>query len=159
MTRPVPVWSILFLTLAARPAPAFAPPPSKPGPDQVVTIPGKVVLLAEALKGAGVEFDAEPVAKQVVIKGEDGQLTPILSDNASRALFQDGRLRNRRAEVQGVRLPGLPYLRVVRFRIEEEGKLRIPEYYCEICSISVRYPQICPCCQAEMVLRMKPETD
>jgi hypothetical protein len=161
MAWPAPVLSILVIALAA--SPAVGPPPSTnpsgPGPSGVLTFSGKVVLFVDALKGTGLEYDLEPVAKQVVLKGDDGKITPILSDDASRALFQDERLRNRRAELKGLKIPDLPYLRVVAFRVEEDGRLRIPEYYCEICSISVRYPQVCPCCQGDMVLRMKPEPD
>ena len=49
-------------------------------------------------------------------------------------------------------------LQVVSFKVEDQGQFRTPEYYCDISTISVRYPQICPCCQGPMVLRMKPET-
>ena len=161
MSWPISVWPALVLaTLAAGPGPA---PPSKSAstaaPTAVVTLKGTPVLLTEALKGSGLTFDAGPVADQVVIKGEDGGITPLLCDDASRALFTDKRLRGRRAELRGKRVAGLPYFQVVGFRVEEEGKLRTPEYYCEICSIGVRYPQACPCCQAEMMLRMKPERE
>lgn len=122
-----------------------------------VTLSGEVVELTSALSQFGLTADSEPIAKQVVLKGTDGSITPLLSDDASRALFLDKRLRNRKAEVRGRRFAGLPYLQVVTFRVEDQGKLRTPEYYCEICTISVRYPQICPCCQGDMVLRMKPE--
>jgi hypothetical protein len=122
-----------------------------------VTLKGKVVALSEALKPLGLNTDAESTANQVVLETEDGTLTPLLSDEASRALFQDERLRDRPAALRVRRFPGVPYVQVVSFQIEEGGKLRTPEYYCEICTISVRYPQICPCCQGSMVLRMKPE--
>jgi hypothetical protein len=125
---------------------------------QPMTFTGKVVTLAEALKGIGVAFDPEPVAKQVVVLGYDGTITPLLSDDASRAFFQDERLRNRRAELKTKQFPGLPYLQVVSFRVEDHGKLKTPEYYCDVCSISVRYPIICPCCQGPMVLQMKPDS-
>jgi hypothetical protein len=124
---------------------------------ELVTLNGRVVLLSAALKASGHSFDADPVAKQVVVKGADGTLTPILSDDASRALFLDERLRDRPTEIKGRRYPGNPYVQVLTFRIEDNGRLRTPEYYCEICTISVRYPQICPCCQGPMELRMKPE--
>jgi len=142
----------LFALLLSLPAATLAVEPPR-----AVTLSGTVVTLAEALKPSKLAFDAEPVAKQVVLKGDDGSLTPLLSDDASRALFRDDRLRNRRAEVVGRRLPGNPYLQVVSFRVAEDGRLRTPEYYCEICTISVRDPQTCPCCQGEMVLRMRPE--
>jgi hypothetical protein len=101
--------------------------------------------------------DPESVAGQVVLLGEDGTVTPLLSDQASRALFRDDRLRNRQAEIKGRHHPGLPYLQVITFKIEQDGRLQTPEYYCNICTISVRYPQICPCCQGPMELRMKPQ--
>jgi hypothetical protein len=128
--------------------------------DQVepVTLNGRVVMLSAALKSSGLSFDTEPIARQVVLKGADGTLTPILSDEASRALFLDQRLRDRSTEIKGRRYPGNPYIQVLTFRIEENGRLQTPEYYCEICTISVRYPQICPCCQGPMELRMKPDS-
>jgi hypothetical protein len=154
---------LAFLLAAAVTAVAVAaPPPTGPGPsaayrDGPETLHGTAVLLTEVLKSTGLAFDTEPVARQVVLKGDNGSITPLISDDASRALFKDERLLNRRTEVSGRRHPGLPYLQVVSFRVEENGRLRTPEYYCEICTISVRYPQSCPCCQGDMVLRMKPE--
>ncbi len=103
------------------------------------------------------QADLEPIAKQAVLLGEDGTITPLLSDEASRALFLDDRLRNRPAEVRGQRYAGVPYLQVINFKVEREGRLETPEYFCEVCAISVRYPQVCPCCQGPMELRMKPD--
>ncbi len=124
---------------------------------EAVKLEGTALLLTEALKASGLTVDSGPIASQVVIQAKDGTITPLFSDDASRALFNDKRLRGRSTEVKGLRRAGLPYVQVLGFRIEEDGRLRTPEYYCEICTISVRYPQICPCCQGEMVLRMKPE--
>jgi hypothetical protein len=143
----------LVLTLTSNPAPGAASADTEP-----ITLSGKVVELTEALKPLGLPVDTEVIAHQVVVQGEDGSITPLLSDEASRALFQDERLRNRRTEVKARLYPGLPYVQVLSFRVEEGGKLRTPEYYCVVCTISVRYPQTCPCCQGEMELRMKPES-
>jgi hypothetical protein len=126
--------------------------PPEPEP---VTLTGRVVELTDALKRLDVPADAEPVAQQVVLVQDDGTITPLLSDPASRALFQDARLRGRRAEVRGRRFAGLPYLQVVAFRVEENHAFVTPEYYCDVCTISVRYPQPCPCCQGPMELRMR----
>jgi hypothetical protein len=142
---------VLLGALAATPNAAATAP-------ETVTVGGKVLELTAALKAKGLVVDAEPIAKQVALQGEDGSLTPLLSDDASRAFFLDGRLRDRRVELKARRIPGLPYLQVVSFQVVQDGKLRTPEYYCEICTISVRYPQTCPCCQGPMVLRMKPES-
>jgi len=124
-----------------------------------VTLRGKVVTLAAALRAASPDLrvDPETIAKQVVLVGEDGVITPLLSDEASRALFLDETLRDRPAEVRGKRFAGVPYLQVVTFKIEQDGRYQTPEYYCNICTISVRFPQTCPCCQGPMELRMKPE--
>lgn len=159
MRRSSAFWIALSVAVAAGPAPLSDAKPSSPSASRTepVTCTGTALLLPDALKSTGLVVDTEPIAHQVVIKGDDGAIVPLLSDDASRALFADGRLRNHRTEVKGLRHPGSPYLQVVSFRVEHEGRLRTPEYYCEICTISVRYPQICPCCQGTMVLRMKPE--
>lgn len=131
---------------------------SAPAPDHVdVTLTGTVRDLADVLKSRDLPADAEPIAGQVVLEHSDGTISPILSDEASRALFLDKRLRDRKTEVRAWRYPGLPYLRVVSFRVEDHGMLRTPEYYCDVCTIHVRYPQPCPCCQGELELRMMPQ--
>jgi hypothetical protein len=142
----------LSVLLAGVPADATVPPPP-----EAVTKDGKVVELAAALKARGLPADPEPIAAQVVLVEPDGTVTPLLSDEASRALFKDARLRDRRVVLRARRHRGMPYLQVVSFQVEEGGRLRTPEYYCEICAISVRSPQSCPCCQGPMVLRMKPD--
>jgi len=120
---------------------------------------GRVLTLQAAIEAAklGIRVDPEPIARQVVVMGDDGSLTPIWSDEASRALFLDDRLRGKPAELRVKRWAGVPYVQVITFKIEEDGALRTPEYYCNICTISVRYPQTCPCCQGPMELRMKPQ--
>jgi hypothetical protein len=134
----------------------LAPPSSTPEP---VAVKGKVLTLAEALASRDLKIkpDTEPIAKQVVLLAADGAIIPLLSDDASRALFVDERLRNCQTEIQGRRFGGIPYLQVVSFKVERDGRLRTPEYYCDVCAISVLYPQICPCCQGSMELRMRPD--
>lgn len=122
-----------------------------------VTLGGTVVTLAEAIKPLGITAVDEPTTRQVVLKGDDGTITPLLSDEASRAFFLDARLRDRKAELKARRFEGLPYVQVISSRVEHEGRLRTPEYYCDVCSITVRAPQECSCCQGPMVLRMRPE--
>ncbi len=134
----------------------LAPPGSRAEP---VVLEGKIVTLAEALaaRDLKIKADSEPIAKQVVLLAEDGTIFPLLSDDSSRALFLDKRLRNCRSEIHGRRFAGVPYLQVVSFRVEREGRLRSPEYHCDVCAISVLYPQTCPCCQGPMELRMRPD--
>jgi hypothetical protein len=133
------------------------PPDSAPEP---VVVRGKFLTLAEAMAARNLKIkpDPEPIAKQVVILAEDGTIFPLLSGDSSRALFLDERLRNCRGEIQGRRFAGVPFIEVVSFKVEREGRLQSPEYYCDVCAISVLYPQICPCCQGSMELRMRPES-
>jgi hypothetical protein len=155
MTLPLVGWFALILPVAY---PQGGPTGDKDKVD-AVTMTGKVVELTAVLKSAAVACDTEPIARQVVLQEPDGTISPLLSDEASRALFLDARLRDRRVELHARRHPGLPYLQVVSFKVDDHGHLRTPEYFCDICTISVRYPQICPCCQGPMVLRMKPGDD
>ncbi|HEU5116957.1 MAG TPA: hypothetical protein VFT74_09810, partial [Isosphaeraceae bacterium] len=121
-----------------------------------VTLSGEVRTLVEVLKDREVTADASLVGGQVVLESSEGQISALLPNGASKALYLDERLRDRPAEVTAWKHPGLPFLEVVSFRVEENGHLRTPEYFCEICTISVRFPQVCPCCQGPMELRYQP---
>ncbi len=90
---------------------AVLAPPSSPA--ESIVRRGKFVTLSEALmaRDLAIKPDPEPIAKQVVLLAEDGTIIPLLSDDASRALFLDERLRNRAGEIQGRRFAGLPYSR------------------------------------------------
>jgi len=123
---------------------------------ETVTLRGKVNELAVAIQAKGIAADSEPIAKQVALVTADGAIVPLISDESSRALFLDKRLRDREIEILGRKHAGVPYLQVGSFKVVEAGKMQTPEYYCDVCSISVRYPQDCPCCQGPLVLRMKP---
>lgn len=122
-----------------------------------VTLRGTAQKLTDVLAGEKLKVDEAPIADQVVLRTESGEVVPLLSDPGSRALFLDERLRDQPLEVQGRRFEGLPYLQVTLFKIRDGSAYRVPEYYCDICTISVRYPQVCPCCQGDMELRMQPE--
>src|SRR4051812_41117389 len=126
------VWpTLVWIALLAPPLPA--PGEGSSARMEEATISGKVIELTDALRARGLSVDAGPVAKQVVVSGEDGTLTPLLCDDASRALFEDARLRDRPAELKVRRQAGLPYVQVLSFQIVSGGRLRTPEYYCEIC--------------------------
>lgn len=125
---------------------------------RTVTLTGTVLRLTDAIEPLGVTTPQGPIADQVVLRGEDGSLLPLLYNVGSRAFFEDDRLRDRSAELVARRIEGLPYLQVLSAKIaDDSGDLRTPEYYCDICTISVRFDQPCPCCQAPMELRFKPE--
>jgi hypothetical protein len=147
-------WALCAVVLAC--VSAQAPGGDSPRLD---TLRGKLMTLAEAmkLKAPALKFDTEPVTKQVVVLGDDGVITPLLSDETSRAVFVDERLRGVRAEIEGLRVSGIPYFQVIALKIERDGRFQTPEYYCIVCAISVPYPQNCPCCQGPLELRMKPD--
>lgn len=148
------IWLSLVVGLGlAGPAPDDPPQRAKP---EETTLSGRVVDLAAALERRGLEADPKPIAGQVVLEAADGTIVPLLSTAASRAFFLDERLRGRPAEIAGYRYAGVPYLEVITFRVEEQGALRTPEYHCDVCEISTRYPQVCPCCQGPMDLRYRP---
>jgi len=150
-----PVWllGVLFLPFGAGTGSRLDPAL------KAVTLRGNVLTLnaALAVRGLSIKVDPEPIAKQVVLVAEDGSVIPLFSDEASRALFLDDRLHARRAQLLGRRFAGLPYLQVISFKVEHQGKFQTPEYYCNVCAIHVRYPQTCPCCQGPMELRMQPD--
>jgi hypothetical protein len=138
--------------------PWTGPPTSSPASKGVeVTLRGKFVTLGSALRSLGIDAKPDPAstASEVVLLGDDRSITPLFHDDASRAVFLDERLRDCRAELRGRRFPGVPYLQVSTFQVEQEGRLQTPEYFCSVCSITVGYPQVCPCCQGPMELRMK----
>lgn len=134
------------------------PPSTAPKPIDV-TLRGRVVTLESALRSLDLDLTLDPgsASKEVVLLGEDGSITPLFRDEITRALFEDERLRNLRAELHGRRYPGIPYLKASSVRVERDGRFGIPEYFCNVCSIAVRAPQICPCCQGPMELRMRPD--
>lgn len=129
--------------------------PRRAKPEEA-TLSGRVVELTAALEHRGLEADPKPIAGQVALEEDDGTIVPLLSTASSRAFFLDERLRGRPTEIAGYRYSGVPYLEVITFRVEEQGSLRTPEYHCDVCEISTRYPQVCPCCQGPMELRYRP---
>jgi hypothetical protein len=155
---------ILRLVLTAL---VFGQPPSQRGDDPAspprfreVVVDGRALPLADVLRSRGIQVEDDPASSQVVLVADDGRVGPLVCNPASKALFTDARLRDRPARLNGRLHDGLPHLEVVLVRVadpEAGGALRIPEYWCDVCSISVRFDQICPCCQGSMELRMKPE--
>ena len=58
---------------------------SDPSPETVVR-QGRVVTLVSALEDRKIPADPGPIADQVVLLEADGTITPLLSDESSRAL-------------------------------------------------------------------------
>jgi hypothetical protein len=147
-------WLPMGLAVGAMPGRAESGEPR--APRREVSLAGLVRFLPDVLRQRQLEVDTDPVARQIVLEQTDGSVTPLLSNGASRALWLDERLRGRQAEIGGWLHAGLPYLEVTNIRVEEQGQLRMPGYYCDVCTITVRYPQPCPCCQGPLELRYNP---
>jgi hypothetical protein len=141
--------SIMAARLASSPTCAVGDS-TQSGPE---SIRGRARLVSRLLAERSIPADAGPIERQVAIVDDAGTASLLVSDEASRALFLDDALRDRKGEFRIRRFAGLPFIQVVGFRVEHEGRLATPEYHCDICSIDVRYPQICPCCQGSMELR------
>jgi hypothetical protein len=144
----------VMLALALLVWPGFT---ARAGDEERVALEGKAVTLDQALKARNLPaaFDPETTANQVVLLARDAAIIPLLADDASRALFKDKRLRDRPIQIHGRRFAGLPYLQVLTFKVEHEGRFQFAGYECDVCTIRVRFPQACPCCQGPMVLRFK----
>ena len=155
MGKPSGCYAGLVMCLVAGLPPAIAAAPKF----EAVILRGKVMPLNAALQAVGLDLkpDQDPTNRQMVLLGDDRAITPLLCDDASRAFFLDERLRGIRTEIRGRRYVSVPYIQVSSFQVEREGRLQTPEYFCSVCTINVRYPQTCPCCQGPMELRMKPE--
>lgn len=118
---------------------------------------GKVIELSQALKKRGIPH-TEEMQGQVVLETDAGELIPIVSDWRGRAFFQDERLRNRRVDLVGRRLPGVPYLQILMvFTFDKEGQRNYTDYWCDICSIPMYEIKDCECCQGPIRLRFQPQ--
>lgn len=117
------------------------------GKDHLVT--GKVVALNEKNQ------KAEMLVIQ--LKSESGQEILLENDDGARLFFLDPTVRDRRVRLRLQYQEGKPKPATINVEIENEGRWRVPQYYCDVCTIAVRYPQICLCCQGPMEFRFKPE--
>ena len=123
----------------------------------VIMVEGRVLAMPEIFIQKGIKADSGPVEKQMAMLTPTGQVLPILSDDGGRVFFLDKSMRDRKTRLKLKIGKDLPYAQVVQVEIDHEGRWRIPQYYCDICTIAVRYPQICLCCQGPMEFRFKPE--
>ena len=122
-----------------------------------ITVEGRVLAIPEIFAKKSIKADLGPVENQMAILTSTGRVLPLLSDDGGRIFFLDKSMRNLPARLKLKTSPDLPYSQVIHVEIEHEGRWRIPQYYCDVCTIAVRYPQICLCCQGPMEFRFKPE--
>lgn len=147
---------ICFVCFFGLAGPGYALDQSSPS-DTEKTVVGRVLPLAEIIVIKKIKTDAEPLEKQVALLDDDGRVWPILSDEGGRVFFLDKQMLQRRTRLKMKTTSDMPFAQVISVEIEHEGKWRVPQYYCDVCTIAVRYPQICLCCQGPMEFRLKPE--
>lgn len=124
---------------------------------EAIIVEGRVLAMPEIFIQKAIKADSGPVENQMAMLTRTGQVLPILSDDGGRVFFLDKSMRDRKTRLKLKISKDLPYAQVVQVEIHHEGRWRIPQYYCDICTIAVRYPQICLCCQGPMEFRFKPE--
>ena len=151
-------WVIIFMALSwAMPAPGACAADESMATASELTLTGRVLLMPEILKLKEIKADTAPLENQVALLADNGRVLPLLSDEGGRVFFLDNTMRNRPTRLK-LKIPqGLPYAQVIGVEVMHEGRWRVPQYYCDVCTIAVRYPQICLCCQGPMEFRLKPE--
>lgn len=118
---------------------------------------GQVMTMAEALKSKEIATDLPPFESQMALLTESGRIVPFLSDEGGRLFYLDTTMRGRKVRLRLMSRPDVPLSRIINVEVEVDGRWRIPQYYCDVCTIAVRYPQTCLCCQGPMEFRLKPE--
>jgi len=148
------VVSILALFAAC---PGDARPVDATPPNGLESVEGVVRTLAEIGREGNVPGDLAPFEAQLALRTASGRVIPILSDEGGRAFYLDKSLRNRELRLKIQPTGNFPAAMVIQAEVWHEGRWRVPQYYCDVCTIAVRYPQICLCCQGPMEFRFKPE--
>ena len=113
----------------------LAPPSFQARP---VAVRGKVLTLAEALASRDLKIkpDSGPIEKQVVLLAEDGDNSLLSTMQVAHCSLMNGcaivEVRFRAGDMS-------EYLsRLSRSKVERDGRLRTPEYYCRCASTCPR---------------------
>ena len=118
---------------------------------------GKVMSLARAFETLKLTTDLPPFESPLALVTESGEILPLLSDEGGRIFYLDPTMQNRQVRLKLQASKNHPFQSVINVEIELDGRWRIPQYYCDVCTIAVRFPQTCLCCQGPMEFRVKPE--
>ncbi len=121
------------------------------------TLEGLVRPMSEIAKSRKIAGDPEPLASLMALETKDGRAIPLLSDEGGRMFYLDESMRGRQVRLKLIERPEFPVAEVVQSEVMHEGRWRVPQYYCDVCTIAVRYPQVCLCCQGPMEFRFRPE--
>jgi hypothetical protein len=118
----------------------------------------EMVVIGRIMKTENTKADKGAVDDfKIKLKTEKGEEFLLEKDEAARLFFLDPAMIGQKARLRIQTRPGKPSVTTINVEIENEGRWRVPQYYCDVCTIAVRYPQICLCCQGPMEFRFKPE--
>ena len=122
----------------------------------VVTLRGRVVLLAEAMElRLGVPSVPEAKDRILAIQTKAGELVPLVEDSRARAFRRDERLRSMEIELLARRYASSPFVQIIRVCEVTPGGLNEIDYWCEICAIAMFENKDCECCQGPVELRRR----
>lgn len=126
-------------------------------PARASSLEGVVRSMAEIAKDRKISSDSEPLAGLMALETKEGRVIPILSDEGGRMFYLDSAMRGKQVRLKLIERPDFPVAEVTQSEVMHEGRWRVPQYYCDVCTIAVRYPQVCLCCQGPMEFRYRPE--
>lgn len=135
----------------------FVEVPAQDPQSRTVTFEGVVRPMSEIAKARKIASDSEPLAELMALETKDGRAIPLLSDEGGRMFYLDEAMRGRQVRLKMIERPDFPVAEVIQSEVMHEGRWRVPQYYCDVCTIAVRYPQVCLCCQGPMEFRYRPE--
>jgi hypothetical protein len=144
----------VFIVIAAG---SFGVIVSQETPARTVTVEG-VVKPGLGKAGANDQANAAGAKSEpMAIFATGGRQIAIADDEGGRMFYLDPAMRGREVRLKLIEKgPGRP-AEVIQSEVRHEGRWRVPQYYCDVCTIAVRYPQVCLCCQGPMEFRYKPE--
>lgn len=131
--------------------------PAQDSQSRALTFEGVVRPMSEIAKARKIAGDSEPLAGLMALETKDGRAIPLLSDEGGRMFYLDEAMRGRQVRLKLIERPDFPVAEVIQSEVMHEGRWRVPQYYCDVCTIAVRYPQVCLCCQGPMEFRYRPE--
>lgn len=154
------VWVGLHILVGQSVAVADEAPAARPQgksekpPHENLSLRGKVVFLADALKRRfGIESDPDSVQQQAALETTEGQIYPLVKDARGRGFLADPRLRDVEMELLVRRYAGSPVVQVIRvYTLKESVKYEL-DYWCDVCAIPMYELKQCECCQGPIRIR------
>src|SRR5690349_3850267 len=110
---------------------AADPAPASGEKYETVTLRGRIVWQAEALKRKfDVTVDPDAAKWIVCLETPAGELVPIVKDFRGRGFHIDPKLHEFDWEMSARRYPGSPFVQIVRSYVHKEGKRFEFDYWC-----------------------------